>query len=586
MSAMPEQDGGPDGATRMRAAHDERLHALIVAYVDAERLGQAPDRARWLAENPDVAAELATFLSAHDQLQQLGLPTPDVPRPARSCAPSAGEPEATLSGSAANGSTHAKLPPASAGGRFVGDYVLLERIAHGGMGVVYKARQVSLDRIVAVKMILAGELAGEADVQRFHTEATAAANLQHPHIVKVYEVGRHAGQHYFSMEYVEGPTLAKLVRDGPLPAKRAARYVQQIAEALDYAHQKGVIHRDLKPSNVLIDAGDRARVTDFGLAKRVEAEGSLTVSGQILGTPQYIAPEQVGPRREPAGPHTDVYGLGAVLYELLTGRPPFYGQTVVETLIQVRENDPVPPRWLNPQTPRELELVCLKCLEKDPLRRYPTAQAVADDLACFLRGESINVSSLNLWDRLARTLERSYHDVEFHTWSTMLTWLAVIVCAAHTAVFLILYFGTAHTRPWVAVVRGMEFAAMGVMLWAQRQHWFPPRSMPSRQLFSLWIAYLAGTATFAVIGRLRAAAATPFDELSVYPQLAVLASLGYIMMGSSYWGYCYLFGAIFLVLAVVMSAFPTWAPLMFAVAWIVCLLAIARRLRRLADKAP
>ena len=255
------------------------------------------------------------------------------------------------------------------------------------MGVVYKARQISLPRPVAIKMILSGQLADESDIRRFQIEAEAAASLQHPNIVAIYEVGQEDGQHYFSMEYVAGETLSQIVRKGPLPPKQAARYVRQIADAIHYAHGRGVTHRDIKPSNVMIDDKDQARVTDFGLAKRVACDQNLTESNQVLGTAPYMAPEQIDGLRDRVGPASDVYSIGALFYELLTRRPPFSGRTVVDTLLQVREHDPKPPRQINPQTPRDLELICLKCLEKEPGKRYLTAQELADDLERYLNGD-------------------------------------------------------------------------------------------------------------------------------------------------------------------------------------------------------
>ena len=273
--------------------------------------------------------------------------------------------------------------------KYFGDYELLEEIARGGMGVVWKARQTSLHRDVALKMIRAGALASPEEVQRFLREAEAAANLQHPNIVAIHEVGEHNGQHYFSMDYVAGRDLGALVKDAPLSPHRAARYVKIIAEAIHFAHQRGTLHRDLKPQNVLIDGADQPRITDFGLAKIMKDDSRLTQSGVIMGSPSYMPPEQAGGRHGDIGPASDVYSLGAMLYELLTGRPPFGGATPLDTLLQVLEAEPAAPRRLKADIPPDLETICLKCLEKSPSTRYPTARALAEELDRFLKGEPI-----------------------------------------------------------------------------------------------------------------------------------------------------------------------------------------------------
>ncbi len=281
--------------------------------------------------------------------------------------------------------------PTNAGERvkYFGDYELLEEIARGGMGVVWKARQTSLKREVALKMIRAGALASPDEVARFQREAEAAGNLQHPNIVSIHEVGEHDGQHYFSMDLVNGRDLEALVKDGPLDPQRAARYVKIIAEAIHFAHQRGTLHRDLKPQNVLIDAADQPRITDFGLAKIMKDDSRLTKSGVVMGSPSYMPPEQAAGRQGEIGPASDVYSLGAMLYELLTGRPPFRGATAMATLHEVMESEPASPRRLKADIPPDLETICLKCLEKSPSARYPTARALAEELDRFLKGEPI-----------------------------------------------------------------------------------------------------------------------------------------------------------------------------------------------------
>ena len=297
------------------------------------------------------------------------------------------------------------IPPASHI-RYFGDYEIVREIARGGMGVVFQARQVTLNRPVALKMILAGQLADETEVRRFYTEAEAAANLDHPGIVPIYEVGQHEGQHYFSMGFIEGQSLSQRLAGGPLPAREAADLVRRVSEAIDYAHRHGVIHRDLKPANILLDRDGNPRVTDFGLAKKLKSDSGLTGSGQIMGTPSYMPPEQAGGGRGEVGPAADVYALGATLYCLLTGRPPFQSATVMDTVLMVLGEEPVPPRRLNASIPRDLETIALKCLEKDPARRYPSAGALADDLRRFLDGEPIVARPVTRFERAVKWARR------------------------------------------------------------------------------------------------------------------------------------------------------------------------------------
>ena len=291
--------------------------------------------------------------------------------------------------------------------RYFGDYELLSEIARGGMGVVYKARQVNLNRVVALKMILAGQLASEEDVKRFYTEAEAAANLDHPGIVPIFEIGQHEGQHFFSMGFVEGKSLADRVKDGPLPPKEAAEFTRKIAEAIAYAHEKGVIHRDLKPANVLLDLQGEPKVTDFGLARRLEQDSGLTRTGAVMGTPSYMPPEQASGKTNEVGPLADVYSIGAMLYCLLTGRPPFQAASPIDTLMQVMEKEPVSVSTLNPEIQRDLETICHKCLQKEPKKRYESAKALADDLGRWQRGEPITARAVSTTERAWRWVKRN-----------------------------------------------------------------------------------------------------------------------------------------------------------------------------------
>jgi eukaryotic-like serine/threonine-protein kinase len=346
------------------------LDAVIAAYMLAVEGGHVPNRQELLGQHPEHAEALRAFFTDVDRMDRVSAPLR-----------LADDLEAT---GAANANGHTALPTV----RYFGDYELLEEIARGGMGIVYKARQVSLNRIVALKMILAGNFASSRDVQRFRSEAEAAANLDHPHIVPIYEIGEHEGHQYFSMKLVEGTSLAKHPRTHP---RGEVEGMIDVIRAVHHAHQRGVLHRDLKPSNVLVDSKGTRLVADFGLAKRLaDGDRSFTETGQVLGTPKYMAPEQAAGRKD-LTVAADVYSLGVILYERLTGQTPFTGDNALTLLRQARESEPPRPSAIRAGLDRDLETVALKCLEKEPSRRYSSAEALADDLDRWLRGEPILV---------------------------------------------------------------------------------------------------------------------------------------------------------------------------------------------------
>ena len=419
-------------ATNLSTSREHRVDEAIASYLAALDAGEAPRPEDWLAAHPDLAPELESFLLQYRQVDELadplrraaeaeGLAAPDATQPATPSPPPASDPEAAstrhgpaaliadapTASAAASGEVtgdhddedHPLALPSGDRVRYFGDYELLRELGRGGMGVVYKARQASLNRPVALKMIRAGALSSDGDLRRFQNEAEAVALLDHPRIVPIFEVGSHQGQGYYTMRFVPGESLADRLESYRGRYAAIARLVAEVAEAVYHAHCRGVLHRDLKPANVLMDEQGTPHVTDFGLAKRIEGDSELTHSGAILGTPAYMAPEQASGRRGAVTTATDVYGVGAILYALLTGHAPFQGAGVAETLDLVRNQPPEPPHVADPRVPRDLEVICLKCLEKEPARRYPTAAALADDLRRFAAGEPIAARPVGALER-------------------------------------------------------------------------------------------------------------------------------------------------------------------------------------------
>jgi WD40 repeat protein/serine/threonine protein kinase len=370
---------------------EQRFNRVVAAYLEAVDAGETPDRQQWLARYPEFALLLADFFAARDRLHRFGNVLRE-PRPSEI------------------------LPGCN---RAFGDYELLEKLGQGGMGAIYKARQKKLSRLVALKVVRTDFLS-EADIQRFRNEAEMVANLDHAHIVPIHEVGEHDGRLYFSMKLMEGGSLKEVAARSHAAGvggqeagisreacRRAAHWVATVARAVHHAHQRGILHRDLKPSNILLDTDGRPHVTDFGLAKRIEVGSSLTESGVLVGTPSYMAPEQAAGKRAAITTATDVYGLGAILYTLLTGRPPFQGHSLLDTLEQVQQREPDLPSKANRWVDRDLETICLKCLEKEPERRYSSAEALAEDLERILTGKPIQARPVSPGARIWRWCKRN-----------------------------------------------------------------------------------------------------------------------------------------------------------------------------------
>src|SRR6266702_8835328 len=289
----------------------------------------------------------------------------------------------------------------------LGDYELLEEVGRGGQGVVFRARQKSLNRIVALKVIGLGQWATKAHLKRFRLEAKAAASLDHPCIVPIYEVGERDGQCYFSMKLVEGGQLDEVVKHAPMSIRQAVELIAKVARTVHYAHEHRILHRDIKPGNILLDAKGEPHLTDFGLARLIESESSVTRTLDVLGTPSYMAPEQAVGNNAAVSSATDVYGLGAVFYQLLTGHPPFAGGTTFETARLVLDTEPRQPRLWNPKVDRDLSTICLKCLEKDPQRRYSSALALAEDLERWLKHEPVRARRTRIVTRVRKWVRRN-----------------------------------------------------------------------------------------------------------------------------------------------------------------------------------
>ncbi len=360
------------------AGRDEVLAQVIASYLEAVDQGSAPPRDELLALHPELAAELREFFAGQDDMGHLAGATrtaEDRPSPLR-------------------------------GKRTIGDHEILGEIARGGMGVVYRARERKLGREVALKAILSGSLASREERERFLREARAAAGLDHPGIVPIYEVGEEDGLHYFTMKLIEGGSLAAWDPPGGRAPRRAAEVMESVARAVHHAHERGILHRDLKPANILLDGRGAPLVSDFGLARPLDRESSLTASGALVGTASYMAPEQAFDSRGATRRTADIYSLGAILYELLTGAPPFRGATAVETLRQAKAEEPRRPSHWNDSVPQDLETICLKCIEKRPEQRYATALGLADDLRRFLAGEPIAARAVSRVERASRWARR------------------------------------------------------------------------------------------------------------------------------------------------------------------------------------
>lgn len=440
----------------------------------------------------------------------------------------------------------------------IGDFDLLEEVGRGGMGVVFRARQRSLDREVAIKMILRGRLASDADLQRFMAEAAATASLDHPSIVPVYEVGDIEGRPFFSMQFIEGQTLSQRVACGPMAPREAARMVAQIARAVAVAHQAGILHRDIKPGNILIAKDGRPMITDFGLAKQVGAKMDLTRTGMLVGTPAYMSPEQAGGRRGDIGPASDVYSLGCVLYFALTGRAPFVAESPMELVMLVTEQDPTPPRALRPSLDRDLEMITIRCLQKPADLRYPTAEALASDIEAYLADERVSARSGRFNQVLARVFRETHHAAVLEKWGLLWMWHSLVLLVASLMTWQMALAGI--NERWIYVfVWVIGLSAWAAVFWKLRQR-MGPVTFIERQVAHVWGASLIATALLFPlewwIG---------LEPLRLAPMLGVITAMVFLIKAGMLSGAFYIQTVLLLATSVAMAVFPSAAHLIFGI---------------------
>jgi eukaryotic-like serine/threonine-protein kinase len=438
------------------------------------------------------------------------------------------------------------------------DYRLLEVIGRGGMGVVYRAQQLSLNRDVAVKMIQENRPLSPENRQRFLAEAEANARLDHPGIVPLYEVNEFQGHPYFSMQLIRGETLAERLRQGPLPQREAARIMVDVCRAIGFAHSQGVLHRDIKPSNIMIDAKHQIRVTDFGLAKFADSADSLTRTGAVIGTPSYMSPEQASGRSASVGSRSDVYSLGAVLYHLLTGRPPFIADSPMQLALQVLEHDPPPVRLLEPCIDRDLEMIVSRSIQKPPDLRYESADQMADDLGAFLRDEPVIARSGKIAQVVARWFRETHHAAVLENWGLLWMW--------HSLVLLCVCVFT-ELMQWAGVNSRLSYAALwifglgtwAVVFWVLRRR-MGPVTFVERQIAHVWGASLIAIALLTPLEWM-----LELKPLTLSPILALVGAMVFFIKAGMLAGWFYIQAACLFATSFLMAWFPNVAHLIFGV---------------------
>lgn len=520
-----------------RAHESGSLESIMAEYLELIEQGGQPNPETYLNQYPGHADELRSFFRNHHWLGDT--PTPEM---------------STLIGTE------------------VGPYEIQSEIARGGMGVVYRARQQGLERAVALKLISSGLLAGEEERKRFRIEAEAAARLNHPNIIPIHEIGSWQGYEYFSMTLIEGPTLQQRVDDGKFDDAESAAMVRDIARAVSYAHRAGIVHRDLKPENILLRQNEHPLVTDFGLAKWHREGSMITRTGQVLGTPHYMSPEQACGRGD-GDALTDVYSLGAILYALLTGQPPHVGPSAAEVLRSVLQDEPESPRQIRREVPSDLENICLKAIRYEPELRYQTADALANDLQRFLSGEDTSAAASGLFDRFAREIRRDQHESVFGAWGKILYALGVIIFVTHVIMFVLDVFGYERWAAYLTPRFAMLLVIGGLVYWA-RGGSLSPRTVAERPVWSIWVGYLAALGVVNLM-----LALGDIDRRALFPLAAAMSGFGFIAMSGHVWGGSAIFGLGFFGVALVSVYLINIAPLLFGTMWLISLITLGRHYR-------
>ena len=444
------------------------------------------------------------------------------------------------------------------------DYVLEAEIGRGGMGIVYRATRNSDDEQVAIKMILKGDFATEAEKKRFDAEAEAAARMDHPNIVPIYEVGEFEGRAFFCMKLILGPSLSERLMRGPMNNTRATRVMNEICGAIAYAHQQGVLHRDLKPSNILLDEDNVAYVADFGLAKQTSTrEATLTKTGALLGTPSYMAPEQASGDRARFSELTDVYALGAILYHMLTGRPPFLGATPVDTVMMVLEQDPVAPRAINQRADRQLEMICMTCMQKPQDLRYQSAGELHQDLLAVTEGRPVHARLGRFRQVIANLFRETHHAAVLENWGVIWMWHSLVLLVACLATQVMFW---ADNKDWwhYGLLWTLGLGTWAVVFWMVRRT-MGPVTFVERQIAHVWAASMCCVAFLFPLEM-----ALNLDVLDLAPLLSVVAGMVFVVKAGILSGSFYFQAVTMFATAVVMVLYPSIAMLLFGVSSGLC----------------